>query len=94
MPVFLRGTNPDVYVMYFDEEVRASQGLLASLNRESLLGVGSAPVKNVRQNQPQVDARAHATNSPHQGNPKETLDKRQDHASAPLHLPASVFGTI
>ena len=66
--MFLRGTNPDVYVTGRDE-IRASQGLLTSSNHESLLGVGSAPVTNVRQNQPQVDGRAHATNSPHQGTP-------------------------
>ena len=50
--VIHRGSNPDVYVTGRDE-FRGSQGLLTSQNRMSLLGVGSVPATNMRQNQSQ-----------------------------------------
>ena len=51
-----QGSNPDVYVTGRDE-FRASQRLETSQNHESVLDVGSAPAKNMTQNQPQVNDR-------------------------------------
>ena len=61
-----RGSNPDTYVAGRGE-FRGSQGLLASQNHERVLGAGSAPATNMRQNWPQMSSRTHTTNSPHQG---------------------------
>ena len=93
-PVTLRGSNPDVYVTESDE-VRVFYHPLTSQNRESLLGVGSAPATTVRENQPEVDGRTHTTNTrTSTGHTWATLDERQGHVSALLHFSASVFYAI
>ena len=53
------GSNPDVYVTWRDE-FRGSQDLQTSQNHELVLGVCSVPARDMRQNQPQVDAVARA----------------------------------
>ena len=67
-PTSLCRSIPDVYVSRGDE-IRVFHRSLASQNCMSLLGVGSVPATNMRQNQSQVGGRTPTTNSPHQGTP-------------------------
>ena len=94
-PVILRGSNPDVCVTGRGE-FRSWQGLLTSQNHESILGAGSAPATNMRQNQSQVDGRTHTTNSPHQTPGQHRMSARpmSAHFLHDLHLCFTGFGGL